>query len=175
MGRGASTRFITSSVSPCFAGLIGLQELCMWSFCVLPPKEKRDQIGIESKRQQLGPCNDSHAPCPCCWQAATLWRCADCFKNGLIKQADFHQLLASLIGPTLKEVRRLAQSKGLIRMMHISKCLQEDGTANIRQFVQHYYQPSDGDLPPEDEKWDLQLFRQLREALLLPIEVGQYI
>ena len=106
-----------------------------------------------------------------CWQAAVLWRCADCFENGMIKQSDFHKLLASLLGPTVDDVKLLKESDGLTQMMTCSQCLEEDGKANIRKFVQHCFRLKDGDLPLEDESWDHLLFQKLMQALGLENEV----
>ena len=100
-----------------------------------------------------------------------LQRCADCFPNGMIEQNDFHKLLASLLGPTVDEVKQLEMSEGLTHMMHESDCLGEDGTANIRTFVQHCFRPEDGTLPLEDEGWDHLLFWKLRLAMGLLHEV----
>ena len=108
------------------------------------------------------------------WQAAVLWRCADFFENGMIKQNEFHKILASLLGATVHQVKLLEESQGLIRMMQASNCLQEDGSAHIRQFVQFCYYPKDGDLPLEHDDWDLLLFLKLSIALGLDTEVGLY-
>ena len=89
----------------------------------------------------------------------------------MIEKNDFHKLLASLLGSTVNEVKQLEMSEGLTRMMHDSQCLQEDGTANIRTFVQHCFQLKDADLPLEDESWDHLLFWKLRLALGLVNEV----
>ena len=57
------------------------------------------------------------------WQAAVLWRCADFFENGMIKQHEFHKILASLLGATVREVKLFEESQGLIRMMQAPRCL----------------------------------------------------
>ena len=103
-----------------------------------------------------------------------LLRCADFFENGMIEQNDFRKLLASLLGATAHQVKLLEGSKGLICMMQDSRCLQDDGFAHVREFVQHCYQPSDGDLPLEDHDWDLLLFLKLHNALGLETEVGSH-
>ena len=108
------------------------------------------------------------------WQAAVLWRCADCFENGMIKPSDFHKLLASLLGSTVDEVKLLEESKGLTRMMTDSQCLNEDGKADMRKFVQHCFQLKDGDRPLEDERWDHLLFRKLMRALGLENEAASH-
>ena len=59
-------------------------------------------------------------------------------------------------------------------MMEAAECLQEDGSAHVRQFVQHCYHTSDGDLPLEHDDWDLLLFSKLRDALGLETEVGSH-
>ena len=107
-------------------------------------------------------------------QAAVLWRCADCFENGMIKQSDFHKLLASLLGSTVDDVKLLEESDGLTRMMTRSQCLEEDGKANVRKFVQHCFRLKDGDLPLEDESWDHLLFQKLMQALGLENEVASH-
>ena len=118
-------------------------------------------------------CTYSSVP-PLYWQAAVLWRCADCFENDMIKQSDFHKLLASLLGPTVGEVKLLEESDGLTQMMIHSQCLEEDGKANIRKFVQHCFRRKDGDLPLEDESWDHLLYKKLRWALGLENEVASH-
>ena len=112
---------------------------------------------------------------PICMQAVVLQRCADCFPKGMIERNDFHKLLASLLGSTVNEVKQLEMSAGLTRMMYDSQCLQEDGTANIRTFVQHCFQLKDTDRPLEDESWDHFLFWKLRLALGLVNEVHSYM
>ena len=109
------------------------------------------------------------------WEAAVLWRCADFFQNGMIEQNDFRKLLASLLGATVREVKLFEESEGLIQMMQAAGCLSEDGLAHVREFVQHCYHPSGGDLPLEHDTWDLLLFSSLREALELDTEVGSRV
>ena len=106
------------------------------------------------------------------WQAAMLWRCADFFENGMIEQNNFRKLLASLLGATVHEMKLLEESQGLIHMMQVAGCLQEGGSAHVRQFVRHCYHTNDGDLPLEHDDWDLLLFAKLRDALELKTEVG---
>ena len=108
------------------------------------------------------------------WQAAVLWRCADFFPNGMIEQNDFRKLLASLLGATVHQVKLLEGSQGLIHMMQAAGCLQEDGSAHVREFVQHCYHTNNGDLPLEHDDWDLLLFLKLRDALGLETEVGSH-
>ena len=59
--------------------------------------------------------------CAMSWQAAVLWRCADCFENGMIEQNDFRKLVASLLGATVHQVKLLEESEGLISMMQASR------------------------------------------------------
>ena len=106
------------------------------------------------------------------WQAAVLWRCADYFENGMIKQNYFRKLLASLLGATVHQVKLLEESQGLIHMMQASGCLQEDGSAHVKEFVQHCYHPNNGDLSLGHDAWDLLLFLKLGIALGLDTEVG---
>ena len=101
-----------------------------------------------------------------------LWRCADFFENGMIKPKDFRKLLASLLGATVHEVKLLEESISLVHMIQASRCLQDDGLAHIREFVQQRYHPNDGDLPLEHHDWDLLLFAKLNDALGLETEVG---
>ena len=90
----------------------------------------------------------------------------------MLEQKDFRKLLASLFGATVHEVKLFEESQGLIRMMQASRCLQDDGLAHVREFVQHCYQPNSGDLPLEHYDWDLLLFSKLAEALELDTEVA---
>ena len=108
------------------------------------------------------------------WQAAVLWRCADLFPNGMIEQNDFRKLLSSLLCATVHQVKLLEGSQGLIHMMQAAGCLQEDGSAHVRQFVEHCYHLNDGDLPLEHNGWDLLLFSKLCNALELETEVGSH-
>ena len=107
-------------------------------------------------------------------QAAVLWRCADFFENGMIEQNNFRKLLASLLGATPQQVKVLEGSKGFIHMMGAAGRLREDGSAHVRQFVQHCYHTNDGDLPLERDDWDLLLLLKLRYALGLETEVGSH-
>ena len=100
-----------------------------------------------------------------------LWHVADCFQNGIIKQSSSKVLIAFLVGSTADEVMELHESHRLVHMICASKCLQEDGMTNVKQFVQHYYQHQDGDPPLEDKEWDQSLLRRLKEALQLEKEV----
>ena len=92
----------------------------------------------------------------------------------MIEQNDFRKLLASLLGATVHQVKLLEGSKGFIHMMRAAGCLREDGSAHVRQFVQHCYHTNDGDLPLEHDDWDLLLFLKLHNALGLETEVGSH-
>ena len=92
----------------------------------------------------------------------------------MIEQSDFHKLLASLLGPTVHKVKELEETHILIRVMHESGCLKEDGRANIRQFVDHCYEHKDGLMTLEDEIWDVLLYLKLLRALELDIEVASH-
>ena len=110
------------------------------------------------------------------WQAAVLWRCADCFQHGIIRAESLYaRLLASLLGATVHQVKLFEESQGLIRMMQASRCLQEDGSAHVKRVRAAFcYHPNDGDPPLDHDAWDLLLLFKLRIALGLDTEVGPY-
>ena len=105
-----------------------------------------------------------------CWQAALLCRVADCFPA--MDQCAFQALLAGLLGQVTTDVRLLEASQALRHVMRAANCIQDDGKADIRLFVAHYYQAEGSDISLDDPVWDLQLAHQLIQALQLTHEVG---
>ena len=101
-----------------------------------------------------------------------LWHLPDRYQNGMIEQRTLQAWISFLVGTTADEARELFESHRLVHMMHASNCLRENGMANVKQFVQHYYKHQHGETPLEGKEWDQLLIRRLKEVMQLAREVA---